>query len=102
MRIGFLVVPALLGAGTAVAQVAARPDPLDARAKVPPVEFRSAFEGYRRYADPQMRDWRKSDEELGAADGHTDHRPGQGPRQPTSNPQAGKPENSHERHEGHK
>ena len=34
-------------AGSAAAQ--ARPDPADAKAKAPPLEYRSAFEGYQRH-----------------------------------------------------
>ena len=71
------------------------------RAKAPPVEFRSAFEGYRPHADPDLRDWRKSNEEVGAAGGHAGHRPGQGPGADTSRPQTGKPESSNG-HGGHK
>ena len=87
MRIIFLAVPALLAAGTAVAQGGGRPNALDPQAKVPPVEFRSAFEGYRPFADPEMRDWRKANEEVGAARGHPGHRPAPGPGQPISKPQ---------------
>jgi hypothetical protein len=61
MRTIFIAVPALLLAGVSAAQS----DPRDARAKVPPVEFRSTFEGYRPYADQSLRDWRKSNEEVG-------------------------------------
>ena len=77
MRIMFVAVPALLCAGVAVAQGDDRRDPRDARAKVPPVEYRSAFDGYRQYADPELRDWRKSNEEVGVAGGRAD-RPGPG------------------------
>jgi len=88
------VVPALLFAGLAVAQGDGRSDPRDPKAKVSPVEFRSAFEGYRPYADPDLRDWRKSNDEVGAAGGHGGQRPGQGPGSETSKPQPGKPESS--------
>ena len=84
MRIIF-VAPALLCAGLAVAQSGDRPDARDPRAKAPPVEYRSAFEGYRPYAEAEARDWRKSNEEVGrpasakpqpakpAAPGHEGH-----------------------------
>ena len=99
MRTHFVAMPALLLlAGTAVAQSDHRSNPLDPRAKVPPVEFRSAFEGYRPFADQEMRDWRKANEEVGAAGGHAGHRPGQGSGQQTSKPQPGKPETSHGGH----
>ena len=58
------VVPALLFAGMAIAQGDGRSDPRDSKAKVPPLEFRSAFAGYRSYADQELRDWRKSNEEV--------------------------------------
>jgi len=96
MRTIYAVLPALLFAGMAVAQVDGRSDPRDPKIKVPPVEFRSAFEGYRPYADQDLRDWRKSNDEVGAAGGHAGHRPAQ-----TSKPQAGKPE-SPGGHGGHK
>ena len=101
MRTILGAVPALLFAGLAVAQGAGQPDPRDPKAKAPPVEFRSAFEGYRPHAEQDLRDWRKSNEEVGAAGGHAGHRPGQGPGQPASKPQPGKPESSGG-HGGHK
>ena len=85
MRIIF-VAPALLFAGLAVAQSADRPDPRDPRAKAPRAEYRSAFEGYRPFAEPEAHDWRKSNEEVAkpstgkpqpekpAAPGHEGHR----------------------------
>ena len=91
MRLMFLAVPALLFAGAVAAQQNARPDPRDPGAKAPPVEYRSAHEGYRPYTEPELRDWRKSNEEVGAAGGHAGHRPGQGPGAQTSNPQPGSP-----------
>jgi hypothetical protein len=94
MRITVFAVPALLLAGAAVAQSDGRANPTDPQAKVPPVEFRSAFEGYRPFADQEMRDWRKANEEVGAAGGHMGHRPGQGSGRQTPKPQPGKPQNS--------
>ena len=74
-------VPALLLAGAAVAQSDGRANPIDPQAKVPPVEFRSAFEGYRPFVDQETLDWRKANEEVGAA-------------AQTSKPQPGEPESS--------
>ncbi len=91
MRIIFVAVPALLFAAMAVAQGGGRPDPREPRVKVPPVEYRSALEGYRPYAEAELRDWRKSNDEVGAAGGHAGHRPGQGPGRETSKPQPGNP-----------
>ena len=101
MRTIYAAVPALLFAGLAVAQGAGQSDPRHPKAKVPPVEFRSAFEGYRPYAEPDLRDWRKSNEEVGAAGGHAGHRPGQATGSEASKPQPGKPEAS-SGHGGHK
>jgi hypothetical protein len=80
--------------GAAHAQGERRPNPTDPQAKVPAVEFRSAFEGYRPFADQEMRDWRGANDEVGRAGGHGGHRPGQGPGEQTSKPQPGKPEGS--------
>jgi len=101
MRILLVVAPALLFAGAAVAQSDSRPDPRDPKVKVPPVEYRSAFEGYRPFAEPELRDWRKSNEEVGAAGGHAGPRSGQGHGRETAKPQPGKPEASGG-HGGHK
>ena len=90
MRTIYVAVPAFLFAGLALAQGAKPSDPRDPKARVPPVEFRSAFEGFRPYADQELRDWRKSNEEVG-----------KGPGNEKSKPQPGKPETSGG-HGGHK
>ena len=100
MRTIFAAVPAVLFAGLAIAQSDGRPDPRDPKANVPPVGFRSALEAYRPYADADLRDWRNSNEEVGAARGHAGHRPG-GSGAETSKPKPGKPEASGA-HGGHK
>lgn len=114
MRTLVVAVPALMLAGAAVAQSDGRANPLDPQAKVPPVVFRSAFEGYRPFAEQELRDWRSANEDVGAAGGHPAHRRGQGPGSQTSKPQPGKPESSagepkkspaspaHDGHGGHK
>ena len=112
MRIPSCVLPALLLAGAASAQSAGRANPADPRASVPPVEYRSAFQGYRPFAEEELRDWRKSNDEVGAAGGLAGHAPGQGRHTSKSHP--GKPESSrapaekrrdappHQGHGGHK
>lgn len=100
MRFAFAALPALLAAGAVFAQGERQPDPRDPRVKAPPVEYRSAFEDYRRFAEPEQRDWRKSNEEVGSSGGHAGHKPGQGPSAPSSKPQPGSPEASG--HGGHK
>jgi hypothetical protein len=66
-----LVVVLALGlAGCAATPQERGPDPTESGAKVPPVEFRTSFEGYRPFAEQEMQDWRKANEEVGAAGGH--------------------------------
>ena len=114
MRKLFIVVPAMIFAGAVAAQSSGPASPADAQAKVPPVQYRSAFEGYRPFVDQELSDWRKANDEVGAAGGHAGHRPGQGAGQQTSKPQPGKPDSSggpeekggtgsgHQGHGGHK
>jgi hypothetical protein len=97
-----LAVPAVVLAGAAAAQTDGRANPLDPAAKVPPTEYRSAFEGYRPFAEQDLANWRKANEEVGAAGGHAGHKPGQGPGKETSKPQPGEPESSGGQHGGHK
>jgi hypothetical protein len=101
MRTLLVVVVAIVFAAPAAAQSDGRRNPTDPHAKAPATEFRSAFEGYRPFAEPEPRDWRKSNEEVGAAGGHGGHRPGQVSGRPTSKPQPGTPESSGG-HGGHK
>lgn len=46
-----------------------RPDPLDARAPVAPLQYRSAFDGYRRFADEPVRSWGEANETVGRIGG---------------------------------
>lgn len=66
MRKLVFVVLALFVAGAAAAKDG-RPSALDPRAKAAPVEFRSAFEGYRPFADQDLADWRRANDEVRAA-----------------------------------
>jgi hypothetical protein len=61
------VLPALFFAGYATAQDGGRANPLDPGAKSPVVQYRSAFEGYKPFADQELSDWRKANAEVGAA-----------------------------------
>ena len=90
----FSVVLAVVLAGCAAAQADLRPNPQDPQAKAAAVEYRSAFEGYRAFAEQELADWRRANEEVGAAGGHAGHRPGQGSGEHSSKPQPGKPESS--------
>jgi len=97
MRALFFAVPALIVAGAATAQGADRRDALDARASTPRIEYRSAFDGYRPFAERDLRDWRTANEEVREAGGP--HKPGRGSGQQTSKPQPGSPGASG--HHGH-
>jgi hypothetical protein len=66
-----VLVVATAVAGSAAAQGAQRPDPKDPKAPAPAVTYRSAFEGYRPYAESELVPWRRANEEVGAAGGHT-------------------------------
>ncbi len=50
------------GAGAQSAPAAAKADPLDARASVPPAVHRSAFGAYRGFADEKLVPWREANE----------------------------------------
>lgn len=76
MRIIVVLWVAAVLAGCAPRQAEAPANPRDAQAKVPPVMYRSAFEGYRAFADQELADWRRANEEVGAAGGHAGHKPG--------------------------
>jgi len=76
MKINNLVVlPALyaLATGFVAAQSEQRPDPREAQAVVPGIEYRSAFSDYQRYRDPAIADWRSSNDEVGRLGGHVGH-----------------------------
>lgn len=53
---------AALAASAAAAQQAPAPDPADPRASAPPLEYRSAFSGYRRLGEEKVAPWRESNE----------------------------------------
>lgn len=61
MHRSIVIALAALAAG-ASAQERERPNPTDPRAKVPAVEYRSAFEGYRPFAEQKPAPWRESNE----------------------------------------
>ena len=91
MRI-ILAVALFIGlAACAGDRVAAPPNAREPQAAVQPVEYRSAFADYKPFADQELADWRKANDEVGAAGGHAAHKPGQGPGQQTSKPEPGKP-----------
>lgn len=76
-----LFIALALAAGAAVAGERP-PEPADPRVKVPPAGYRSAFEGYRPYAEEKLAPWRESNDAVKpkppakapAKDGHGEHR----------------------------
>ena len=71
----FLIALAAMAAGAAAAQSSGRPDPTDQKAKVPPLEYRSAFEGYRPFAEEKPAPWRDANEAVKGNVGHAGHSP---------------------------
>lgn len=94
MSKAILLALGLAAAGVALGQGAPAPDPKDPAVSVPRLIYRSAFEGYRPFADQDIAPWRKANEEVGAARGHTGHAPGQAAGAQTSKPQPGSPQSS--------
>jgi hypothetical protein len=82
---------ALAGCAGARAQA---PDPRQPQSSVTPLEYRSAFDGYRPFADQDLANWRQTNEEVGTAGGHVGHAAGQGPGKAAAKPQPGKPEST--------
>jgi hypothetical protein len=68
---------ALASFAAAAQPPAARPDPLDASAAVPPVIYQSAFEGYQPASgtEPPSADklWRQANADVGNPDPHSGH-----------------------------
>jgi hypothetical protein len=72
MRFFLAALPLVAGCASPAPQTAHAPD--YAAAKAPPVEYRSAFEGYRAFKDEELADWRNANEDVGAAGGHAGQR----------------------------
>jgi len=75
---------AAVAAGAAAAE--GRPDPLDPRAKAPPLEYRSVFEGYQRHVEPDIAPWREANEEVRSAGGHVGMMRRQAQEKPSAKP----------------
>lgn len=58
-------------AGSVLAQGGSNNDPRKPEAKVPAPAYRSAFEDYRRYREPELAPWREVNEEVARVGGHT-------------------------------
>jgi hypothetical protein len=96
-RIAVLALLALAASGVA-AQQKPRPDPADPAARAAPDAYRSAFEGYRPFADAELARWREANEEMRRLGGHVGHVPGALP--PRAAPDAKPP--AHADHGGRK
>lgn len=86
-------------AGAAFGQGAPQADPKDPAAAVPRLVYRSAFEGYKRFAEEEIGGWREANDEVRAAGGHLGHRPSK--PQPGTPESAGRPAPRDGGHEGH-
>ena len=96
-----------LAAGAASAQSDARPDPLDPRAWVPAVDYRSTLTTYLPYRDPSLASWREMNEQVGRLGGHVGHtdagRTGAGKASiPAAKPAAGSPKPPSSGHGSHR
>jgi hypothetical protein len=66
-----LLLLAAAAGGSAFAQSAgADKDPREAQAKVPPPVYRSAFEDYRPYREPELASWRETNDAVARIGGH--------------------------------
>src|SRR5215208_3552904 len=73
MHRSIVILLSAFAAGTALAEVTRPPDPTDPRAKVPRVEYRSAFSDYRPFAEDKLASWRESNEAVKNGGEHTGH-----------------------------
>jgi hypothetical protein len=70
-----IVVTMACFASASVAQSDPGQDASDPSARVPPVGHRSAFAGYRPYAEQEHLSWREANEEMRRLGGHRGHVP---------------------------
>ena len=49
------------------------PHPRQPQSSVAPLQYNSAFEGYRPFAEQDLANWRKANDDVGAAGGHAGH-----------------------------
>ena len=70
----FLIALVAVAAGGAGAQ-GGRTDPAEPKVKVTPLEYRSAFEGYRPFAEEKPAPWRDANEAVKGNVGHAGHAP---------------------------
>lgn len=65
-----VVAAAFHAAGAAYGQNDVRPNPADAKAGVPLMEYRSAFAEYQAHKEPEIANWRDVNEAVRSAGGH--------------------------------
>lgn len=81
-------------AGAAAAQNTPRPpDPADPKAPAAAIQYRSPFEAYRPFKEPELASWRDVNAEAETLGGHQGH---------LAKPPAGKTPAGHSQHGGHK
>ena len=103
MQRSIFIALAALAAGVAAAQEAQRPDPTDPRAKVPGVEYRSAFADYRPFSEEKVAPWRESNEAVKGSPGHEGHAaPPAEKAAPAAKPRPAEKPSAGEQHGGHR
>ena len=96
MHRSIFIALAALAAGTAVAEEVRQLDPTDPRAKVPGVEYRSAFDGFRPLAEDKVAPWRESNEAVKEGAEPEGHAPQSSPKpKPAAKPRAGPEHGGH-------
>ena len=95
-RIAFALA-ALAAAGAAAAQ-SGRPDPSSPQGMATPLEYRSAFEGYRPFTEDKPAAWRDANEAVKSQGGHAGH----GEKPAAEGKPAPRPAPHSKGHEGHK
>ncbi len=100
------LLPAALCA-TALAALAepAKPDPLDAKATVPPLVYESSFKEYRRFSEEKSLSWREANDNVARIGGWRAYaRESQSPDAPPAATKASEPASKpmpHRHHSGH-
>lgn len=96
MHRSIFIALAALAAGTVIADEPRRADPTDPQAKVPGVEYRSAFADYRALSDDKVSPWRESNETVKGSDEHKgDAARGPAQPKPEAKPPAGGEHGAH-------
>ena len=62
LRAAAIAVCGVLFSSAGLAQKTVRSDPLDPKARVAPVQYKSSFEGYKRFAEEPLASWKATNE----------------------------------------